>query len=93
MLSDKEASKTHEARATGMERASENQMHNHDSGFQTHRQAALALLSQCPNLSHKEAGFLGHVCVADALSDRQRDWLIKLLSRHGLPSLVDGGAL
>lgn len=60
--------------------------------FNHHRQAALALLNQCLNLSHKEAGFCGHVCVADVLSDRQRDWLIKLLSRHGLPSLVEGGA-
>lgn len=60
--------------------------------FAYHRQAALALLSQCPNLSHKEAGFCGHVCVADALSDKQRDWLVVLLERHGLRSLASGGA-
>ena len=60
--------------------------------FDHHRQAALALLNQCANLTHKEAGFLGHVCVADVLSDRQRDWLAKLLERHGLPSLSEGGA-
>lgn len=59
--------------------------------FDHHRQAALSLLNQCPNLSHKEAGFCGHVCVAVALSDRQRDWLAKLLERHGLPSLSEGG--
>lgn len=60
--------------------------------FNHHRQAALALLNQCLNLSHKEAGFCGHVCVADALSEKQRDWLAKLLERHGLPSLTEGGA-
>lgn len=60
--------------------------------FDDHRQAALALLNQCPNLSHKEAGFCGHVCVALGLSEKQRDWLIKLLSRHGLPTLAEGGA-
>jgi hypothetical protein len=63
-----------------------------DRPFTSHRQAALALLNRCPNLSHKEASFLGHVCVADALSDKQRDWLAKLLERHGLPPLAEGGA-
>ena len=42
--------------------------------FTHHRAAALALLSACPDLSHKAAGFLGHVCVAHVLSDKQRDW-------------------
>lgn len=55
--------------------------------FNHHRQAALALLNDCPSLSHKEAGFAGHVCVALILSDRQRDWLAKLLKRNGLPPL------
>ena len=50
--------------------------------------AALALLSRCPDLPHKAAGFLGHVCVAPALSDKQRGWLTKLLERHGLPTLL-----
>jgi hypothetical protein len=53
-----------------------------------HRPAALALLSQCPDLPHKAAGFLGHVCVAPVLSDKQRGWLIKLLERHGRPTMV-----
>lgn len=64
-------------------------MTNHP--FEHHRQAALALLNQFPNLSHKEAGFCGHVCVASALSEKQCDWLTKLLVRHGLPSLTEGG--
>ena len=60
--------------------------------FPTHRQAALALLSQFPDFQHREAGFLGHCCVTPVLSDRQRNWLVKLLARHGLPPLAEGGA-
>lgn len=60
--------------------------------FPDHRAAALALLGQCEDLPHKTAGFLGHVCVAPILSDRQREWLVKLLDRAGLPQLADGGA-
>lgn len=60
--------------------------------FDHHRDAALALLGQCRDLPHKTAGFLGHVCVAPVLSDRQGEWLAKLLSRHGLPPLAEGGA-
>jgi hypothetical protein len=59
--------------------------------FKHHRQAALALLAQCPDLPHKAAGFLGHVCVAPVLSTRQREWLMKLLARHGQPPLIEGG--
>lgn len=62
-----------------------------DRAFPHHRSAALMLLSECPHLSHKVAGFLGHVCIAPALSDRQRDWLAKLLDRNGLPPLAEGG--
>lgn len=60
--------------------------------FSHHRQAALALLNQCPDLQHKAAGFLGHVSIAPVLSDRQHHWLVKLLERHGLPSLAEGDA-
>ncbi len=60
--------------------------------FPNHRQAALSLLTHCPNLSHKEAGFLGHVCVATGPSERQLAWLTKLLDRKGLPPLEKGGA-
>lgn len=55
-----------------------------------HRKAALRLLNACRDLSHKEAGFLGHVCVAAVLSDKQRDWLDKLLVRKELPPLALG---
>jgi hypothetical protein len=57
--------------------------------FQHHRQAALALLNECPDIPHKPAGFLGHVCVAAVISDKQRDWLGTLLDRHGLPPLAE----
>jgi hypothetical protein len=60
--------------------------------FEHHRQAALALLNHRPDLPHKAAGFLGHVCVAPILSERQRDWLLKLLKRYGQPPLVQGAA-
>jgi hypothetical protein len=59
------------------------------AAFRHHRQAALALLSECPDLPRKPAGFLGHVCVAANLSDGQRDWLEKLLDRYGLPGLAE----
>jgi hypothetical protein len=61
--------------------------------FPNHRTAALALLSKFPDLPHKTAGFLGHVCVALELSAKQHDWLVKLLDRNGLPSLAKGGGL
>lgn len=60
--------------------------------FHHHRQAALALLTSCPELPHKAAGFLGHVCVAPSLTERQRDWLLKLLDKNNLPPLAAGGA-
>ena len=60
--------------------------------FTHHRQAALALLTRCPDLPHKAAGFLGHVCVAPVLSERQRNWLQKLLERHRQPGLAKGGS-
>ena len=63
-----------------------------ERSYPPHRDAALALLIERPGLSHKEAGFLGHVAVAVMLSGKQHQWLVKLLSRHGLQPLADGGA-
>jgi len=57
--------------------------------FKHHREAALALLSECADLPRKPAGFLGHVCVEPVLTDGQRDWLARLLDRHGLPPLAE----
>jgi len=62
------------------------------SPFTHHRPASLALHNGFPGLSHKSAGFLGHICVAPALTDRQRDWLVKLLNQHDQPPLAEGGA-
>ena len=56
-----------------------------------HRAAALDLLTNCP-ISHREAGFCGHVAVADDLTDKQVDWLVKLLARNGRPPLARGAA-
>jgi hypothetical protein len=56
--------------------------------FAHHRAAALALLAECPGLSHMEAGFLGHVCVSATLTDKQREWLQKLLRRNDLPPVA-----
>jgi hypothetical protein len=58
--------------------------------FKTHREAALALLTHETELPHKTAGFLGHVCVASILSEKQRNWLVKLLDRYGQPTLAEG---
>jgi hypothetical protein len=63
-----------------------------DRPFDHHRGAALALLNGCPDLAHKAAGFLGHVAVAVIISTRQHEWLVKLLARHGLPPMAEGGA-
>ena len=60
--------------------------------FIHHRDAALALLNECPDLPHKTAGFLGNVSVASILSDRQHAWLEKLLAHNGFPPLAEGGS-
>ena len=60
--------------------------------FSHHRMAALALLNGRPALSHKAAGFLGHVAVATELTDKQHDWLVKLLVWNAMPRLVDEDA-
>ena len=56
-----------------------------------HRSAALDLLIHC-KISHKEGGFCGHVAVADDLTAKQVDWLVKLLARHGRTPLAQGAA-
>lgn len=57
----------------------------------SHRKAALALLNDRPDMPHKEAGFLGHVCVAAELSEKQRVWLNKILARNSMPVVELGG--
>ena len=57
-----------------------------------HRRAALRLLNERPSLSHKEAGFLGHVCVAAVVTEKQRDWLDKLGVRNGMLPFAEENA-
>lgn len=57
--------------------------------FPDHRQAALALLNGGCRLTRKAGQFLGQLAVDPApMSDKQHDWLAKLLDKYGLPSLV-----
>lgn len=56
----------------------------------TARSAALDLLNNCTDLTFKEGGFLGHCAVVDEVTERQRDWLVKLLDRKGRPPLREG---
>jgi hypothetical protein len=59
------------------------------AAFNSHRAAALALLnSDHANLNRKSAGFLGQVTVDEELSVKQREWLVTLLQRNGLPPLA-----
>lgn len=63
------------------------------TGFQNHREAALALLCNHPPRSPKAGQFLGQLAVDPSpLSPAQADWLSKLLSRAGLPPVTSGGA-
>jgi hypothetical protein len=64
-----------------------------ERSFTQHRQAALALLNGENRLSRKAGQFLGQLAVDPApMSDRQADWLGRLLNRAGLPPLAPGGA-
>lgn len=61
--------------------------------FSDHRAAALALLNGNYRLSRKAGQFLGQLAVDPApMSERQADWLAKLLDRADLPPLAEGGA-
>lgn len=59
--------------------------------FRSGREAALMLLASRPDLPRREAGFLGHMCVASCPSDKQWRWLTRLLRENGLPSIAVGG--
>jgi hypothetical protein len=61
--------------------------------FETHRQAALALLNSTAKLSRKAGQFLGQLAVdATPMSEAQASWLAKLLEKAGLPQMAEGEA-
>jgi hypothetical protein len=60
-----------------------------ESGFPSHRDAALALLNETSDFSRKAAQFLGQIAAdSTPLSQRQASWLGRLLERAGLPPLA-----
>lgn len=60
--------------------------------FTSHRDAALALLTDNHRLSRKAGSFLGQLAVDPLpMSEAQAAWLDKLLERAGLPPLEGGG--
>lgn len=61
--------------------------------FDTHRDAALALLNSDVRLTRSAGSFLGQL-VADPtpMSEKQIAWITTLLDRAGFPPLADGGA-
>ena len=60
--------------------------------FRDHRAAAMSVLTSGADLRPKEGQFLGGISFdANALTEKQTNWLRVLLERHGLPPL-DGGA-
>lgn len=56
----------------------------------TRREAALKLLTSSSRLTRKAGSFLGQVAVDpnSPLSEKQMDWLVKLLEQAGLPGLA-----
>lgn len=61
--------------------------------FTDHRAACLAVLNSGMPLTRKAGQFLGGESASDTpLSEKQSEWLAKLLERAGLPPLADGGA-
>jgi len=61
--------------------------------FPNQREAALALLNGSYRLTRKAGQFLGQIAVDPApMSEKQEDWLAKLLERFELPPLAEGGA-
>ena len=61
--------------------------------FTDHRAAAMALITSGAALRAKEGQFLGGIAFdANALTDKQANWLAILLDRYGLPPMEGDGA-
>lgn len=57
-----------------------------------HQRAAMSLLTAGIVLKPREGQFCGGLAFdANPLSEKQRNWLVILLAKHGLPPLTDGG--
>jgi hypothetical protein len=57
-----------------------------------HQRAAMSLLTAGVPLKPREGQFAGGVAFdANPLTEKQRNWLVILLAKHGLPPLSDGG--
>jgi hypothetical protein len=58
-----------------------------------HQRSAMALLTAGKPLKPREGQFLGGIAYdANPLTEKQRNWLVILLDRHGLPPLSEGDA-
>lgn len=58
----------------------------------SHQRSAMSLLTAGVILKPREGQFLGGVAFdATPLTGKQRNWLVILLDKHGLPPLADGG--
>jgi len=62
--------------------------------FPDHRAAAMAVLTSGAVLRPREGQFLGGLAFdANPLTEKQARWLLILLDKHGLPSVVEGDAV
>ena len=61
--------------------------------FSDHRPAAMAVLTSGAALRPREGQFLGGLAFdANPPTEKQVNWLLILLEKHGLPTLDTGGA-
>lgn len=57
-----------------------------------HQRAAMSLLTAGVPLKPREGQFAGGIALdANPLTEKQRNWLVILLDKHGLPPQSDGG--
>jgi hypothetical protein len=57
----------------------------------SHQQQAMALIKSGAPLRPREGQFLGGIAFdANSLTEKQKNWLVILLNRHGLGEMIDG---